>query len=88
MKEGKIERYLKKKIESKGGLALKLTTPGFTGIPDRLLLLPGGEICFAETKSSTGKLSPRQEYVKKQLEQLGFKVYVINSKEQVNEIFS
>lgn len=83
VKESSIEATLREHVRKLGGLALKFVSPGFTGVPDRLILLPGGVIWFVETKSKTGTLSPRQRYVKKQLEALGFIVKIINSKEQI-----
>ena len=74
-----LERKLREGIEAKGGLALKFTSPGFTGVPDRLVLMPQGKVCFAEVKSVGKKLEPRQKIVKKQLERLGFEVHVIDS---------
>ena len=75
----KIEKQL-------NGLCLKLLPFHFTGLPDRLCLLPKGRVFFVETKSAGKELRPRQLYVKKQLESLGFKVYKIDSKENINEL--
>ncbi len=54
--EKDIESYLRKRVKAAGGLALKLVCPGCTGVPDRLILLPGGRAYFAETKD-TGELA-------------------------------
>lgn len=77
--EKPIEAKLRKGVERLGGLCLKLPAVYFTGIPDRLCLLPGGRLYFVETKSSGKDLSPRQLYVKRQLEGLGFQVFKIDS---------
>lgn len=50
MREAVFERKLKKRIEEKGGLCLKWVSPGYTGVPDRIVLLPGGRIFFVEVK--------------------------------------
>jgi superfamily II DNA/RNA helicase len=76
--EKKIEQKLVRTVKSLGGLALKFISPGFVGVPDRIILFPSGRIVFAETKSSGGKLRPIQTRRKQQLENLGFKVFVIN----------
>lgn len=72
------------------GLALKFVSPGFDGVPDRIILLPGGRIAFAGVKAMGCKLRPLQVRRKRQLEALGFSVYVIDGEEQiggmVNEI--
>lgn len=75
MLEKTIEGRLRDRIRKMGGLCLKLVTPGFTGIPDRLILLPGGVVRFAETKAPGKTERRRQEYVHGQLRHLGFVVY-------------
>lgn len=77
MTEKNLERKLKKEVEKLGGLCLKLVTPGFTGIPDRLILLPGGKVWFVEVKKPTGRLSTRQEIVIPQLLRLEHKAKII-----------
>jgi len=84
MRENVIERTLRQKVEQKGGLAIKLAGTGLTGIPDRLILMPGARVWFVETKTATGVLSPRQKYMAGILLKLGFPVTVIRSREDVN----
>lgn len=72
MTEKQLEQKLKKEVEKLGGLCLKLTTPGFTGIPDRLILLPGGVVGIVELKRpKKSKKSERQIFVMRQLMNLG-----------------
>lgn len=85
MTEKALEKKLKKEVEKLGGLCLKLVTPGFTGIPDRLVLLPGGKVWFVEVKKpKSGKLSERQKIVLDQLKALGIKIGVMFSEEGLN----
>jgi hypothetical protein len=81
MLEKTVERKLKRAVEARGGLCLKFVSPNFAGVPDRLCLLPGGEVWFAECKAPGEKLCPLQERRKKQFEALGFEVRVIDSTE-------
>jgi len=83
MRESIIEQKLIKGVRALGGLCLKWESPSFTGVPDRIVLLPGGRIFFAELKQRSGALSPRQKYVRKQLSQLGFKVHTVKGEEGV-----
>lgn len=84
--EKHIEYKLRDKVKALGGLALKLIASGFTGLPDRLVLLPGGRVFFVELKNgSAGRLSARQVVVHKLLEKLGFPVWVISTEEQLQE---
>lgn len=85
MREKQIEARLKREVKRKGGLALKFTSPGTAGVPDRIVLLPKGRVVFVELKAPGGKLRPLQLKRKKQLENLGFKVYVIDSYKKVDE---
>lgn len=59
--------------------AVKFVSPGLSGVPDRLLLIPGGRVAFAELKAPGGRLRPLQVRRKAQLEAMGFPVYVIDS---------
>ena len=60
MKESQIETQLVRGVRALGGRAYKFVSPGNTGVPDRLVVLPGGRIIFVELKTDTGKLSPMQ----------------------------
>lgn len=87
MLEKAIESKLRKGIKAIGGMCLKWESPGFTGVPDRIILLPGGRVFFVETKAPGKKERKRQEYVHKQLRKLGFTVYAtVDSEEKVQAI--
>lgn len=85
MEEQKIELYLKRQVELIGGKAYKFTSPGVRGVPDRIVILPGGKIFFIELKAPGKKLRPLQEAIHKQLKKLGCKVLTIDSKEMVDK---
>ena len=86
MRESNIESKLVKAVKSMGGLAPKFVSPGLDGVPDRLVLLPGGIIAFIELKAPGKKLRPLQVRRKRQLETLGFSVYCIDGPEQIGGI--
>ena len=86
MHEKIIERKLVKTAKNMGGLALKFISPGYDGVPDRIVLFPGGRIAFVEVKAPGKPLRPLQVRRKRQLELLGFKVYVLDAAEQIDEI--
>jgi len=88
VKEKLIEQYLRDEIKKVGGKAYKFTSPGNSGVPDRLILLPGGRVFFIESKA-TGKAStPLQKRQQKLISDLGFYVAVIDSKEGVDAFMS
>lgn len=85
MEESKIERYLKKQVELLGGLALKFVSPGVSGVPDRIVLLPQGKVIFVELKAPGKKARPIQEYRIKEIRALGFRVEIIDSIEKADK---
>ena len=86
MREDAIERRLVTEAVKRGGLAPKFVSPGLDGVPDRLLLLPGGRLAFVEVKVPGKKPRPIQRRRMEQLTALGFQVFVLDSKEQIGEI--
>ena len=74
MKEKSVERMLKRKIEAAipGAKCLKFISPGNSGMPDRIIMLPGGVIIFAETKRPGEVPRPLQLFVHSQLRKMGF----------------
>ncbi len=84
--EKRIERALQDLVKRKSGLCLKLLPFQFTGLPDRLVLLPEGRVLFCETKSTGDSASPRQKLVHRKLRELGFTVLIIDNLEKLNEI--
>lgn len=88
MREAALEKKLKKRIEDKGGLCLKWVSPGCTGVPDRIVLLPGGRVIFVEVKRPGVKdgRTPRQKRVAGQLEELGLTVIRMSSMEDIEEV--
>ena len=86
MRESSIESYLVRKVKEHGGLCYKFVSPGNPGVPDRIILLPGGRIAFAELKAPGKPLRPLQRRRKAQLEALGFRVYVIDNQEQIGGV--
>jgi len=86
MREKTLEGKLVQAVRALGGIAPKLVSPGFDGMPDRLILLPGGRIAFAELKAPGKKPRPLQLRRKRQLEALGFRVYVIDHPDQIGGV--
>jgi hypothetical protein len=86
LKETNIEFLLVREVKAGGGLAPKFTSPGWAGVPDRLILLPGGRLAFVEVKAPGKAPRPLQVKRKRQLEALGFRVYVIDSVEPIQRI--
>ena len=83
MLEKHIEQKLNKAVNSAGGLCPKFVSPGMDGMPDRLVLLPGGKLAFVELKAPGRHPRPLQLQRHAQLRDLGFSVFVIDEPEQI-----
>lgn len=84
MREKEIEKYLRDRVRAIGGRAYKFVSPGNDGVPDRLVCLPGGRVVFVELKAPGMTPRPLQIHQIGMLRLLGFRVEVIDSKEQVD----
>ena len=86
MREKEIEKKLILAVKQAGGIAPKFTSPGFDGMPDRIVLLPGCHIGFVEVKAPNKKPRSLQLARHEMLKRLGFQVYVLDSIEQIGGI--
>ena len=84
--EKQIEHALTLMVKARGGIAPKFVSPCFAGMPDRLVLLPGGVFAFAELKAPGMKPRALQVARHEMLRRLGFRVYVIDGIEQIGGI--
>lgn len=81
--EESIERALVRAVVRHGGVAYKFTSPARRGVPDRLVVLPGGRVIFIEVKASGGRLSKLQEIEIARLSGLGCEVRIVWSADDV-----
>lgn len=89
MRETKVEAALIKAVKKRDGLALKFVSPGFSGVPDRLILVKNGMhsvAAFVECKAPGKKMRAYQKKRKAQLEALGFQVFCLDRLEEVENI--
>lgn len=85
MREADLEARLVRGVKAAGGLAYKFVSPGSVGVPDRLVVLPGGRVVFVELKADGGRLSRMQVYRIAQLRGLGAAVRVVKGAEDVKK---
>jgi hypothetical protein len=83
MREREIERKLVSAVKSRGGICPKFVSPGFDGMPDRVVLLPHGKFGFVEVKRPGEKPRPLQIARHRLLRKLGFLVFVLDEEEQI-----
>lgn len=84
--ERDVESHLKKSVKRMGGRCIKLSSQHEEGLPDRMVMLPGGKVFFVELKRLGGVLSPMQRVQHKSFKKLGFKVYVPYTKEEIDDL--
>ena len=80
-----VEKYLNDAVKHLGGLSLKFAPFILNGIPDRLILLKFGKSAYFELKRRGKTPTPIQLERHKQLRELGYLVYVADSKLSVIE---
>ena len=83
MRESSVERKLVNAVKKLGGLAWKFVSPGHSGVPDRIVMMPGGIIYFVELKTDQGVLTPLQIEVQNALRSMGFDCRTLYGKDYV-----
>ena len=87
MRESSIERGLVQRVKRADGLCLKLSPVGLVGIPDRLVLLPGGRVFFIELKRPGGVIAPLQTHWGQVLRDLGFNARICIGKNDLEAFY-
>ena len=86
MREKEIEKKLTQAVKNMGGICPKFVSPGFDGMPDRIVLLPKGHMAFVEVKAPGEKPRQLQMARHRLLQRLGFRVYVLDDPQQIGGI--
>lgn len=86
--EKQLEQKLVKAVKNMGGLALKFTSPGNDGMPDRILLFKNGVAMFVEVKAPGEKPRPLQLARHRMLRKLGFRVFILDDEKQIGVIIN
>lgn len=82
--EKQVEQHLVAKTKKYKGMAIKFPAKFNRSWPDRIILLPGGIIGFAELKGTNGKSTLGQLHIIQQLKDLGFTAEILNSRMKVD----
>lgn len=87
--EKDVESYLGRQVKKRGGRCLKYIPDIDNGMPDRIVLLPGGILVWVETKNGkTEKARQLQRLQHRRLRELGQRVEVVHTKEQAEMLMS
>ena len=84
--EKDLERWLGQELKKLGCIYMKFVSPGNDGVPDRIVVLPGGDVVFVELKSETGRLSHTQTFQISRLRQTGATVKIVSNKIEALEL--
>lgn len=83
-REAEVERYLVAQVTRLGGECLKNT--GQAGVPDRLVLLPGGSMVFIEVKRLGERPSRLQKRFLDRMHRLQIPVAAVDSRDAVDRV--
>lgn len=86
MREKEVEKKLVQAVKARGGICLKWVSPGFDGMPDRIVFLPKGKIGFVEVKAPGERPRPLQKARHGMLQRLRFLVFVLDKPEEIGGI--
>lgn len=81
-----LEAELRERCKALGWMCIKLTSQYQRGLPDRLILMPGGRVCFAEIKTTGKKPTALQRVMHERLRALGYRVEVVDTTESLDNL--
>ena len=84
--EKDLEAELRERCKALGWMCIKLTSQYQRGLPDRLILMPGGRVCFAEIKTTGKKPTALQRVTHERLRALGYRVEVVDTTESLDNL--
>lgn len=85
MKESQIERRLVGGVKAHGGLCYKFVSPGNIGVPDRIVITPGGKTIYVELKTGTGRMAEMQKWQRSELQKRGADVRTLYGMDAVKD---
>lgn len=88
MQERKLENRFKKDVKKLGCLSLKMWCLSVSGLPDRLVLIPGGKLVWVELKRPGKQAEGLQPIQHTRLRQLGFLVFTISNDDELNDFLN
>lgn len=86
VRENKVETYLHQCVEQRGGTTRKYTSPGRSGVADRLCFLPGGYLWLVEVKTDSGRESTPQSRERNRMLDLGFRARIVYGRDGVDAL--
>ena len=81
-----LEAELRERCKALGWMCIKLTSQYQRGLPDRLILMLGGLVCFVELKTTGKKPTALQRVTHERLRALGYRVEVVDTSESLDNL--
>lgn len=88
MQEKEIEKKFRDAVRAEGGKAYKFVSPGNAGVPDRLVILPGGVVGFVELKARGNIPTKLQEHQMSRIRRMGCFACVLDRVEDIPGVIS
>lgn len=85
MLEKTLEAKIAKEVKKRKGVAYKFSSPSRRGVADRLILFPGGKLCFLEVKRPGQVATPQQRKFIRDVQRMGFRATWVDSFEDAVE---
>lgn len=85
MRESALEQRFNREVKKLGGRSYKVCPEYCAGIPDRMVLLPGGRLYLVELKADDGAVSPIQKVWHERAAELGTTVVVLKGEKEVDQ---
>lgn len=85
-KETQIEKWLVRQVRDLGGICDKFTSPSNPGVPDRLIVMPGGRVIFVELKTEIGILASIQAWQHERYRERGADVRLIKGMDEARKL--
>ena len=82
--ECRVESYLVSGVKNLGGVAYKFVSPNNSGVPDRIIIMPGGKVSFVELKREDGQLTTLQRRQITRIRNLGCRAEVLHGMAEVS----
>lgn len=88
MTEKQVELYLDREIKKLGGFTRKWVSPNYVGVPDRIIFMPRGLVFFVEVKSTTGRVTVRQQRELETIRSMGVSAHIAYGKKGVDQLIN
>ena len=86
MTEKQIEAWLGEQVKALGCLYFKFVSPGNVGVPDRIIVLPGGKCIFVELKTAKGRITPLQQHQLNKLKDMGVMARIVRGMKDADDL--